>query len=214
MKKVVLLAALLLFTFEIQNSSSAHGYQIQPKIIRADFKTVYERIRSFEGNYVFHPNDKGGETYAGVTRAYSPNWRGWTHIDALKKVGHEFKWNERVEDAEFWVLDFYLDIWVKEGFDKIEDQELANYLFDIRVNSGKRTVIHLCNKIFKQMELSLKFKSKHHMWLEDTINNIPKTEFLEKLKHERIKFYHWLVKKDETQKVFLGHWLKRAKDIS
>jgi lysozyme family protein len=38
-----------------------------------------------EGGYVNHPADPGAETYAGVARAYNPQWPGWPLVDAVKK---------------------------------------------------------------------------------------------------------------------------------
>jgi len=42
----------------------------------------------WEGGYVNHPNDPGGETYRGIARANEPgkSWDGWVTLDALMPV--------------------------------------------------------------------------------------------------------------------------------
>jgi lysozyme family protein len=50
----------------------------------ADFNTSYLNTSRVEGGYVNHPNDRGGETWAGIARRFNPTWEGWKIIDVLK----------------------------------------------------------------------------------------------------------------------------------
>ncbi|MFR2386527.1 MAG: glycosyl hydrolase 108 family protein, partial [Bilophila wadsworthia] len=50
----------------------------------ADFNIAYNPVRTFEGDWCDVPGDKGGETYAGIARAFFPDWPGWHFIDAAK----------------------------------------------------------------------------------------------------------------------------------
>ena len=50
----------------------------------ADFNIAYNPVRTFEGDWCNVPGDKGGETYAGIARAFFPDWPGWHFIDAAK----------------------------------------------------------------------------------------------------------------------------------
>jgi hypothetical protein len=51
----------------------------------ADFTLFFPKLMGHEGGYVNHPADPGAETYAGVARAYNPQWPGWPLVDAAKK---------------------------------------------------------------------------------------------------------------------------------
>ena len=43
----------------------------------ADFKVAFAKTIRFEGGYVNHKADKGGETYKGIARNFWPKWKGW-----------------------------------------------------------------------------------------------------------------------------------------
>lgn len=48
------------------------------------FLRAYKNLIGSEGGYSNNKNDKGGETYKGISRVYNPNWEGWELIDRLK----------------------------------------------------------------------------------------------------------------------------------
>ena len=52
----------------------------------ADFRLAYKKIEAAEGGYVNDPDDKGGETYKGISRKANPDWDGWISIDQIKKA--------------------------------------------------------------------------------------------------------------------------------
>ena len=39
-----------------------------------------------EGGYVDDRDDRGGETYRGISRNNFPDWKGWKKIDGFKPV--------------------------------------------------------------------------------------------------------------------------------
>lgn len=51
----------------------------------ANFKIALDKVLSREGGYINDPDDKGGETYKGISRKYNPDWKGWRIIDNTKK---------------------------------------------------------------------------------------------------------------------------------
>jgi hypothetical protein len=174
---------------------------VMETITYADFRTSYNRVREYEGYYVNHKDDKGLETYAGITSKYNNDWQGWKYVRK-----HNLKWNQPVTGkdsviTEFYVLDYYLTIWVREGFDKLTNQEVADYLFDTRIHLSRRSVIKLMNRTYN---MSL---NKHtREWIDpsfDTLN-------INLLKLARIQYYAKLIERDSTQKIFKTNWLKRA----
>jgi lysozyme family protein len=179
--------------------------------LQADFSKSYEKIRSWEGNYVNNPLDKGGITYGGITKKHNPKWNGWNHIKGTPK------WNELIPQAEFWVKDYYLTIWVREGFYNIRNQELANILFDLRIHISKRNTIKIINKSLSKRNIKPINKNEQEWALHLSniliANNYSSNAFIKDLTYTRIEYYYDLVRKDSTQQIFINGWLRRAKSI-
>lgn len=171
------------------------------------FSRVYEQIRQNEGNYVNHPQDRGRETYAGISRRMFPQWQGWYEIDEAKPL-QRF---DSVASAEYYVKDWYLSKWVDGGFEKIEDFDVALNLFDFSIHSSPRTVELKVNRVLAIYGCDpIKVEGE---WVPDSINTLPATEFILRLKIERLKLFNYLVRKDPSQIVFLRGWYKRIEQI-
>jgi lysozyme family protein len=104
----------------------------------AVFLPAYEVIKSNECSattcYVNDPNDSGGETYAGISRVYHPNWDGWVLIDFAKNQGKLYQVkNGTYPGLEGKVKEFYSHMWSSKRFGEINSQELANIFFDFYV---------------------------------------------------------------------------------
>ncbi len=109
----------------------------------ADFAVAYDRLRRFEGGWANDPADRGGETYAGISRKWWPDWAGWRIVDAAKKHS-SFAQSAKVFSAHLrqipglreCVRDWYRHVWWDAlGLD-VYDQELGNELFEQAVNLG------------------------------------------------------------------------------
>jgi len=89
-----------------------------------------------EGGYVKDRQDRGGETYKGISRNNHPGWPGWMVIDACLNSKHLL--DDRQVLGEM-VAAFYRDeFWDKAGcylVDKVSP-EIAAELFDSAVNCG------------------------------------------------------------------------------
>lgn len=178
------------------------------KVPKADFKTALQHILKHEGYYANVEHDKGKETYAGITRRYNSDWYGWRYIDEYKKKG-DIKWNTHIPELDYWVLDYYLDIWVSEQFYILKDQEVANNTLDIRINSPS-TGIKIIQRTIAQSGISIPITNKLDSLTIHSINNINKRVYLNILREKRIKFYNNIVKRDSTQRKFLKHWKIRT----
>lgn len=177
--------------------------------IVSQFYPAYNRMRLFEGNYTHQLHDKGGETYGGVTRNWNKDWYAWKYIDQHRK---KLKQNYLVPEAEFWVMDYYLDVWVKEGFYKIQNQDVANYLFDFRINSWHSST-KITQRMLIEMGSDIDITGKLDQATIDAVNNVDPDLFLIKLRDNRIKFYKKIVHKNPTQKRFYKAWVNRANVI-
>jgi lysozyme family protein len=113
----------------------------------ANFDIAYKISAKHEGGWVNDPNDDGGETYRGIARNFFPKWPGWPIVDAYKAKGM-VKTQTIIKDAQLEALvkEFVRqEIWIKKAKgDLIENQDLANFIFDFCFNSGRaRQQIHI-----------------------------------------------------------------------
>ncbi|OKS87328.1 hypothetical protein RG47T_2789 [Mucilaginibacter polytrichastri] len=92
-----------------------------------------------EGGYANNPNDHSGETYKGIVKKYWPNWPGWAIVDGTI-AAHPPSINQALHgnaQLQTQVQTFYkTNFWNTESLDYIDDQQIANQLFDTAVNMG------------------------------------------------------------------------------
>lgn len=101
----------------------------------AKFEIAYKKTGGFEGGWNHVKGDKGGETYKGIARNFWPTWEGWKIVDKNKPLKHGaiIKNNE----LDQHVMNFYKkQFWDVVGGDEIEEQNIANTLYDFGVNAG------------------------------------------------------------------------------
>lgn len=123
----------------------------------ANFDQAHSKTSGNEGGWAHNPADKGGETYRGVAREFWPKWQGWQGIDAAKKrllptppygtreyrnwVAH---FNDLLASAPLlqkYVDEFYEAIfWDAYRLGEIENQEVADWIYDHAVNAGARGI--------------------------------------------------------------------------
>lgn len=184
----------------------------------AFFETTYRKyIQPFEGGYANNPNDKGGETYAGIARNFHPTWSGWAYIDEIKKTNPIIKTNVKFPAIQEKVDNFYLlGLWEPNNFNKIKDQSVADILFDWYVNSGSNAantkgaetygVDEILNRDFG---FKLPLDSKFDKATIDAINSVDPVRLYSIIKEERKKFYQVIVKNNPSQETFLKGWMNR-----
>ena len=114
--------------------------------------TAMGRTDRHEGEWANNPNDRGKETYRGIARGPHPRWKGWPIIDQeKKKLGSQPPygtktyrvWVEKLNTAlrrlpllQRHVFDFFKEVfWDRNKLDEIVDQDLANWLYDMAVNT-------------------------------------------------------------------------------
>jgi len=176
---------------------------------KASFLIAYHLTEAYEGGYANVINDFGEETYRGISRKFCKDWHGWSHIDKYKLVCGPPEQNYFFNDITDWhVTEFFVDIWVKEGFFDLENQAIANYLFDFRINSpiGVRLIQQQLNHCGYKFALDNQMNSE----MIDALNKIDPKDFLTAIKKKRIEFYKHLVERNPSQRKFLCHWLQRA----
>lgn len=150
----------------------------------------------WEGGYVNDPQDKGGETYRGISRKNNPNWKGWAVVDSLKP-----KTGDILPELEEHVKAYYKEkYWGRIG--EITNPGLAAFLFDWNVNSGYHSVAALQRIIDSKDDGVLG---------NNTITkaNAFKGEIVKELIAARRKFVSDIVRRQPTQNKYLKGWLNR-----
>lgn len=200
---------------------------LEENVAHTNFDDAYAHLREWEGNYIHHPADKGGKTYGGITKRYNPDWKGWKVIKSSPTK------NQKIDAVEELTYDFYLSMWETEGFSKMTNQTLANIIFDMRVNHGKKGAVVQINRALEQMGRS-SINNYSGEWavlfndifiLPPAISKVPNGNAQKKYKDDinlfilslqkvRRNFYQSLAKKDSSQRVFLKGWLRRADSMS
>lgn len=105
----------------------------------ANFINAYNLTMAAEGGYANNPADPGGETFKGVSRNNNPNWSGWATIDAIKATSPPSL--NAALNANAGLLNqiqsFYqINYWNVNQTGSINDQQIANQVFDTSVNMG------------------------------------------------------------------------------
>ena len=106
----------------------------------ANFDKAYKRVQQVEGGYVFDSDDRGGETYKGISRRAHPDSEIWNIIDDVKKehgtkeINSILNYNEVLQKL---VRNIYkTEYWDVFELDYLKSQGMANEIFDDAVNRG------------------------------------------------------------------------------
>jgi len=207
MKKIICLISLL-FIWKSGIDSPVHKNVEITKISIINplsFKVAFQRIHQFEGYYANVKDDKGRETYRGISRRFNPTWIGWSRIDEFKQLNGQIKWNQQIPEVDFWVTDYYLSLWLNEKYDIIKDNDISSYTFEFLIHGtdAKKIIRRTVNKQFPDIYIPFNKVTEY-------LNYVDKSQYLEDLKKARIQYYHNIVRRDSTQKQFLKHWLSRV----
>ena len=159
----------------------------------ADFSKYAPKLLQFEGGYVYHPLDQGGPTCKGVTlRTYQQYFGSHKTAEDLKNISYG-EWKEIMKKG----------YWDKCRADEIDNQSVAEIIADWCVNSGQTGIRKT------QDVLGVKPDGIVGPKTLSAIKSANPKELHERLWQARYQFYHSLVKKNPSQKVFLKGWLNR-----
>lgn len=184
----------------------------------ASFDIAYKITSDHEGLYSNNPNDRGAETYRGISRRYYPTWNGWLIIDRYKRLtGFPSNINDN-KALEEQVYSFYKkNFWDVNKLDQIEDQKIANELYDTGVNMGYRVAAEFLQRSYNLLS---KNESSYKKIVVDgaigsktlhAINNHTKPDrILKVLNILQGARYISICEKDPDQEVFFAGWISRV----
>ena len=163
----------------------------------AIFIGAYRKTLRLEGGYVLHKikGDRGGRTYAGISRVNHPSWAGWALLDAGK---------ERA--ARQLVMDFYRKkYWDRVSGTLIINQKVGSNLYDFAVNAGVSGAAKVMQRVCGVVADGNIGKKTLN-----AINGANPIILNQKFTLARIAYYHAIVTKKTKQIKFLMGWLKRC----
>ena len=162
----------------------------------AEFLPCFEAMIIREGGYKLtnDTDDRGGMTYAGISRKNWPKWAGWSILDAGGKPQPDL------------VRGFYrTQFWVPNRLDELQDQETASSLFDFGVNTGPAVAAKLA-----QLVVGTTPDGSMGPKTLAAINNTDPELFAVKFALAKVARYVGIVKKDRSQIKYLVGWLNRT----
>ncbi len=121
----------------------------------AEFEIAYHKTNGHEGGYVFDPDDRGGETYGGISRRWHPGWMGWRLIDQTKRNYPGSYKDEINSDPRLLKMKraFYkVNYWNPLRLSEINNQEIANQIYDMSINSGISNGVKLAERVARLPE--------------------------------------------------------------
>lgn len=184
----------------------------------ANFNTAFKiTILGNEGGY--NPGIGEKETYMGIDRGANPNWSGWQIIDTLKKAnpglstGHMNLLLTQNIVLQQSILHFYkANYWDTVNLDHVNDQCLANNLFDCSVNQGeglaRKFMQVACNYVITDSKSPLRLLVLDHIIGPGTLatfNTLPAPALNAEINAEREASYRTDGKFAQWGKV----WLRR-----
>jgi lysozyme family protein len=172
----------------------------------AYFEPAYKKLRKWEGLTSNHKDDRGGITFAGISRRFYPDWNGWVIYDACIRAGED-----PAKNAELWVRveHFYRKtFWERFNGTSIPSQGLAEALLSFTVNMGLETAVMLLQDLLgvkRDGSIGPKTLAAIH-------EKATTAEFLNRYLDKVADRYIKIVEADPTQTKFEKGWANRVQD--
>lgn len=165
------------------------------------FSACIIRVLAREGGFTLSnvTGDRGGLTYAGISRVKHPKWAGWRAIDS-----NDFP------TARASVFDFYrVNFWVPAQCDLLRDNEISpGAVLDMAINHGATGAI----KIF-QAALEVKTDGQLGPITLAAAKSCTPKELMARITNARNQHYADICNNDRSQSKFLLGWLNRALEV-
>ena len=162
----------------------------------AQFEPAFEIMMANEGGYKLtnDPVDRGGQTYAGISRKAWPKWQGWHYID-----------RGEIPPTQM-VRGFYkTNFWDVVRGDNITDNRIASSIFNFAVNSGVKIAVKLA-----QIVVGVAPDGSIGEKTLAALNASSPSIFIPNYTIAKIARYRDIVRRDRTQIKFLLGWINRS----
>lgn len=168
----------------------------------ADFESFFPTLLSHEGGFVNHPNDPGGATNKGITFAtFKANAKALGIEPTLENL-------KSLTDDQAMAI-YRARYWNAIRGDEIEDQAVAEQIFDFYVNAG-RNAIKVLQRTVNGFGYHFDINGKIDSAVLSAVNGISPPALYREYREKRIAYYEWIATRNPKLKVFLKGWLNRA----
>ncbi|MBI4778257.1 N-acetylmuramidase [Candidatus Desantisbacteria bacterium] len=172
----------------------------------ADFTAAFALTMKAEGGYGNDPQDPGGETYKGIARKMNSKWDGWVIIDMMKNEKNFPANLDSTVQLQEKIKAFYeVNYWDKIRGDEIENQHIAESIFDFAVNAG-----HIISAKLAQITVSAEPDGVIGPVTIQKINSDDPRTFLAVFALNKIARYVGICDKRKESKKFFFGWVRRA----
>lgn len=177
----------------------------------AMFDPAFKRTLKFEGVTLEKiEGDSGGLTFCGISRHSFPGWSGWAVIDNYISITPDIHAasNFATHDSGLIALaeQFYkASIWNQNKLDMLDNQELANQIYDAVVNCGQKAVKALQGLLVVGVDGIMGQKTA------DACNHYPAPDdLIDRFINWRKNYYQLIVQAHPADEKFLKGWLNRC----
>jgi type VI secretion system secreted protein VgrG len=150
-----------------------------------------------EGGWSDDPSDPGGATNHGITLATAQR-HGIATAEDLRAITDDQV--AAIYRADYW------------RFDGIDDQRVATKIFDIAVNVGLATAVHLVQDALNTLGACLAEDGRWGPKTEASVNAVDPGKLLQLVSYEQAEYYRAIVAHRPESRKFLAGWLVRAQD--
>jgi lysozyme family protein len=169
----------------------------------ATFEPALEQVLKWEGVYSKDPLDLGGETYKGISRKFHPNWPGWAILDGMADK------NEKNEELDKLVQEFYLEAFWKAYAEGISDQDVAEKVFSLFVNMSPRSATKVIQRAVNAQGFNLCLDGIYGPNTRKAVELCKPAELVRDLRAASAEFRCKRVIENPSQIKFLFGWLRR-----
>jgi lysozyme family protein/tRNA uridine 5-carbamoylmethylation protein Kti12 len=163
-----------------------------------DFKNALKFVLLFEGGYVNHPNDPGGETNKGIIKKVYDEYRNFKKLP-IQSV-------KLIEEKE--IEDIYFNNYWKYGKCDLMPRKIAMIHFDTCVNCGVFQANKFLQRSLKVLDDGF-IGPKTLKTLRVIKDSVGIKEIISEYLNQRRNFYKQISDKNEKLKVFLKGWNNR-----
>jgi lysozyme family protein len=180
-----------------------------------DFNQAFKITTDNEGGFSHNANDLGGETWRGIARNFWPKWPGWPIIDTIIQQ-HPVNINEALgndADLEQLALAFYkTEFWDTLLLTSLNNQQIANQLFDISVNMGTGIAARFLQEAINTFPgNALTVDGEVGPLTIGAANKADPETLYNKINALRTQRYDQIIAANPSQAVFRHSWLSRIK---
>ena len=184
------------------------------------FLEAYSTTMNNEGGYSSDPDDAGGETYKGISRAYNSSWSGWEIIDELKSKPTFPECLDFDNGLQNSVKRFYKERYFDPYRGDNMPENLALEMFDTSVNMGlgravkflqiSLNVLNRNQKLYPDMVEDGDYGNITHSCLYTYLQNDDEMLLCKVINILQGKHYIEYMKKSPIQEKFARGWFKRV----